>query len=185
MTKDYFSEGVLVYDRYYCSKPATPLLIIKRILLTAVFCGCSMGVIVTGLGFPVSVPAFAGITAAMCAALCTLFIFVKKRIAIPAIIAAAGVVLWLRWESVFEKLTYFADACMLSVEGRFLYPRRFLFHRSETLDSANVPYVECVVLGTLLLCLLYSLVVSACFSGRLVPVPAAAEPWLCGRAWTR
>ncbi len=172
MTKDYFSEGVLVYDRYYCSKPATPLLIIKRILLTAVFCGCSMGVIVTGLGFSVSVPAFAGITAAMCAALCTLFTFVKKRIAIPAIIAAAGVVLWLRWESAFEKLTYFADACMLSVEGRFLYPRRFLFHRSETLDSANVPYVEGVVLGTLLLCLLYSLVVSACFSGRLVPVPA-------------
>ena len=37
MTKDFFSDGVLVYDRYYCSKPVTPLLVIKRILLAAVF----------------------------------------------------------------------------------------------------------------------------------------------------
>ncbi len=37
MTKDMFSDGVLVYDRYYCSKPRTPLLVIKKILLTAVY----------------------------------------------------------------------------------------------------------------------------------------------------
>ena len=54
MTKDFFSDGVLVYDRYYCSKPVTPLLVIKRILLAAVFCGCSFGYIVTELNFPVS-----------------------------------------------------------------------------------------------------------------------------------
>ena len=61
MTKDFFSDGVLVYDRYYCSKPVTPLLVIKRILLAAVFCGCSFGYIVTELNFPVSALFMAGI----------------------------------------------------------------------------------------------------------------------------
>lgn len=55
---------------------------------------------------------------------------------------------------------------MLSVEGRFLYPRRFLFHRGEILDGMNSAYVEGVFLGVLLLCAVYALIISACFSGQ-------------------
>ena len=75
MTKDFFSDGVLVYDRYYCSKPVTPLLVIKRILLAAVFCGCSFGYIVTELNFPVSALFMAGIAAALCCVFSAVFTF--------------------------------------------------------------------------------------------------------------
>ena len=142
MTKDFFSDGVLVYDRYYCSKPVTPLLVIKKILLAAVFCGCSFAFIVTQLGFPVSAPAMAGISAGVCCVLSALFTFVKKRVAVPAILLVGGLTVWLQWETLAEKLSYFADACMLTVEGRFLYPRRFLFHKSEILDELNPTYVD-------------------------------------------
>lgn len=97
MTKDFFSDGVLVYDRYYCSKPVTPLLVIKRILLAAVFCGCSFGYIVTELNFPVSALFMAGIAAALCCVFSAVFTFVKKRISIPVIIAAGGIIAWFEW----------------------------------------------------------------------------------------
>ena len=159
MTKDFFSDGVLVYDRYYCSKPVTPLLVIKRILLAAVFCGCSFGYIVTELNFPVSALFMAGIAAALCCVFSAVFTFVKKRISIPVIIAAGGIIAWFEWNKISNKLSYFADACMLSVEGRFLYPRRFLFHRGEILDGMNSAYVEGVFLGVLLLCAVYALII--------------------------
>lgn len=172
MTKDFFSDGVLVYDRYYCSKPLTPLLVVKKLLLAAVFCGCSFAFIVTELGFPVSAPLAAVIAAALCCGFSVLFTFVKKRIAVPVLLGAGGLIAWLNWEALAGRLTYFLDACMLTVEGRFLYPRRFLFHRGEILDDLNAAYTDGVFLGVILLCALYSLIISACLSGRLVPVPA-------------
>lgn len=173
MTKNIFSDGVLVYDRYYCSRPNTPLLIIKRALLAAVFCACSMLFILTEFRFPVSLPTMGAVCGVSCLVFSALFVFVKKRFAIPAILLISAAAVWWNFEALAKKLTYFADACMLLVEGRFLYPRRFLFHRGEVLDAANPAYVEGVALGTILMCLLYSLIISACFSGRLVPVPAA------------
>lgn len=172
MTKDIFSDGVLVYDRYYCSKPHTPLLVIKRIVLTAVFCVCSMIYLLTEYSFPVNLPVMAAVCAAACVFFSVLFVFVKKRFAIPVFFLITGVVVWQTFEPLVQKLSYFADACMLLVEGRFLYPRSVLFHRGELLDESNPEFVGGVILGTILLCILYSLLTAVCFSGRLVPVPA-------------
>ena len=80
MTKDFFSDGVLVYDRYYCSKPVTPLLVIKRMLLAAVFCGCSFGYIVTELNFPVSALFMAGIAAALCCVFSAVYTFEETHL---------------------------------------------------------------------------------------------------------
>ncbi len=172
MTKDMFSDGVLVYDRYYCSKLNTPLLVIKRILLTVAFCVCSMLFILTEFGFPVSLPAMAAICAASCGGFSVLLVFVKKRYAVPAVLAVSGIAVWQWFEPLIDRLSYFADACMLLVEGRFLYPRRYLFHRGEVLDSSNPGFVEGVFLGTALLCAAYSLVIAICFSKRIHAAPA-------------
>ena len=172
MTKNLFSDGVLVYDRYYCSKPNTLLLTIKHILLVAIFCVSSMMYILTQYRFPVSLPAMAAICGCSCAVFCTLFTFVKKRIALPVLLAVSGFLLWRLWEHIELRLSYFADACMLLTEGRFLYPRRYLFNSYELLTASNTQYVQGVVLGTVILCILYSMIISACFSGRLLPVPA-------------
>lgn len=172
MTKDFFADGVLVYDRYYCSKPNTPLLMIKHILLVALFCTSSMMYILTQYRFPVSLPAMAAVCVCSCAVFCTLFTFVKKRFALPALLAISGLLLWHCWKYIEFRLSYFADACMLLVEGRFLYPRGYLFNNPDLLTADNPYYVRGVAFGTVLLCILYSMIISACFSGRLLPIPA-------------
>ncbi len=172
MSKESFSDGVLVYDRYYCSKPHTPLLVIKKILLALTFCVCSMLFILTEYEFPVNLAGIAAVCAAACGVFSLLFIFVKKRIAVPVFFLIFASVIWFIKDKLIQKLTYFADACMVLVEGRFLYPRRYLFHPGEILDAGNPEYAEGVVAGTVLLCILYSLIVSACLSGKPAVVPA-------------
>ena len=180
MNKDFFSDGVLVYDRYYCTKPHTPLLVIKRILLAVTFCVSSMMYILSQFGFPVDLPAMAVICGTSCAVFSGIMVFVRKRWLLAGITVVSGLLTWLNFGLLRDKLSYFADACMLLVEGRFLYPRRYLFHRDEILDAYNPDFVAGVVLGTVLMCLLYSLIVSLCFSGRLHPlIPALLFTTLC------
>lgn len=180
MTKNYFSDGVLVYDRYYCTKPHTPLLVIKRILLAVVYCVSSLMFILTEFAFPVSLPAMAAVCGVSCAVFSTILVFIRKRWLILASVSVSGFLVWLNFGILMDRLSYFADACMLLVEGRFLYPRRFLFHREALLDVYNNDYVKGVVLGTVLMCLIYSLIVSLCFSGRIRPaLPALLFIVLC------
>ncbi len=180
MNKDFFSDGVLVYDRYYCTKPHTPLLVIKRILLAVTFCVSSIMYILSQFGFPVDLTAMAVVCGISCAVFSGILVFVRKRWLLVGITVVFGLLTWLNFGLLRDKLSYFADACMLLVEGRFLYPRRYLFHRNEILDAYNPDFVAGVVLGTVLMCLMYSLIVSLCFSGRLRPlIPALLFTTLC------
>lgn len=180
MTKNYFSDGVLVYDRYYCTKPHTTLLVIKRILLVVVYCVSSMMFILTEFGFPVSLPAMAAVCGVSCAVFSAILVFIRKRWLILASVSVSGFLVWLNFGILMDRLSYFADACMLLVEGRFLYPRQYLFHHEALLDVYNNDYVKGVVFGTVLMCLIYSLIVSLCFSGRIRPVlPALLFIMLC------
>lgn len=171
MTKDFLSDGVLVYDRYYCKKPNTPLLVIKRILLTAAYSVCSMMFILSQYGFPVSLPVMAAVCGVSCAAFSALFVFVKKSFALPGIFCVSGLIVLLTFEKLTEKLAYFADSFLLLMEGRFVDPRNLLFHQNEPLNSFNSDFIEGTILGTVLMCILYSLIVSACLSGRIVLIP--------------
>lgn len=173
MKKDYFSDGVLVYDRYYCVKPNTVLLVIKRILLTAAFCVCSMMYVLSQYGFPVSLAEMAAVCGISCIAFSTLFVFVKKRFALPVIFLLSGLIVWWTFEPLIKRLSYFADGFLLLMEGRFFDPQEFLFHTWEPLNSFNSSYMEGIALGTVLLCVLYSLIVSACCSKRPVLIPPA------------
>lgn len=180
MTKDLFSDGVLVYDRYYCNKPHTALLVIKRILLAVLFCVSSMMYILTEFDFPVSLPEMAAVCGISCTVFSVLLVFIKKRWLLPSVLVISGLTVWANIGVLRDKLSYFADACMLLVEGRFLYPRRYLFHFDESLNGYNRYFVEGVVLGTVLMCLLYSLIISLCFSGKIRPViPALLFITLC------
>lgn len=174
MTKDIYSDGVLVYDRYYCSRPRTPLLVLKKTLLTVVFCVSSMIYILTQYQFPVSIAAMGAVCGASCLAFSLLFTFVRKRFAIPGLLILAGIPAWFFRGVLLERLAYFADAFLLLLEGRFLFPRQVMFHRELSLSSAEPDFLGGVLLGTVLLCIAYSLLVSACFSVRIVPLPVAA-----------
>ena len=180
MTKNFISDGVLVYDRYYCAKPNTPLLVIKRIILAVVFCVSSMMFILTQYLFPVSLPAMAVLCGISCAVFSTILVFIKKRWLVVGTLSVSSVFVWLNFGILCDKLSYFADAFLLLTEGRFLYPRSIIFHRTEILDIYNSDYVSGVILGTVLMCFLYSWVVSLCFSGKIRPfIPALICIVLC------
>lgn len=174
MNKKIISDGVLVYDRFYGAKPLVPFQVLKKILLCCAVAVFGMLFILTEYEMPVSLPLAAGVTAGACALFTLLFVFVKRRFAVPSMLFVAGAVVYFNIEKLTEPLSYFADAAMLLVDGRFLHPKGLLLHEEALLDVSNPDYVRGVTLGFLTLCVLYALVVSCAFAKRPRTVPVLA-----------
>lgn len=172
--------GALVYDRYYCSRPHTAGLVAKRILLAVIFCVGSIMYILSQYDFPVSSAAAAVICGICCAAVSVLSVFVKKRWIIAGAAAVSGLLVWVNFGLLRDKLSYFCDAFALLPDGRILSTSGKLFHEYELLTSENADYVGGVWLGTVILSLLYGFVTALCFSGKLRPIiPATLFAALC------
>ncbi len=172
MKKNHPSDGILVFDRYYGKKPIPALLAVGRVLFCALFSAAAMLYIFSQ--YELSVPQlnvglYAGITAALFSAL---FIFVKKRYALPALFLVAGALIWLNFEGFWERFSYFVDEAMLLVEGRFLFPRPYLLHDANRLSPFNPDYADGMLLGAFILCALYSLLCAAVMSRRIRTAPA-------------
>ncbi|MBQ8195546.1 MAG: hypothetical protein IJZ47_09270 [Oscillospiraceae bacterium] len=172
MKKNHPSDGILVFDRYYGKKPIPALLAVGRVLFCALFSAAAMLYIFSQ--YELSVPQlnvglYAGITAALFSAL---FIFVKKRYALPALFLVAGALIWLNFEGFWERFSYFVDEAMLLVEGRFLFPRPYLLHDANRLSPFNPVYADGMLLGAFILCALYSLLCAAVMSRRIRTIPA-------------
>lgn len=173
MRSNNFSEGVLVFDRYYSTKPRFIAAVLKKILLSCCITVFCMLYIVTEYELPAGLGFAAGVSVFSALFFTVVFAFVKKRFAIPAMLAVCGVIAWRFYELLWEKLSYFADAAMLTVEGRFLYPRGYLFHDSAALTADNPLYIEGIRFGTALLCAIFALVTAAAVSGRVRVLPPA------------
>ncbi len=172
MGKNHPSDGILVYDRYYGKKPMPALLAVGRVLFCAFFSASVMLYIFSQYELYVpllNVGLYAGISAALFS---VLFIFVRRRYAIPALVLLSGVLVWSGFDEFWEKFSYFVDEAMLLVEGRFLYPRGYLIHAPNMLSRFNIEYCDGLLLGSLILCCLYSLLVSATMARRIRPLPA-------------
>lgn len=160
------SGGVLVYDRYYTAKPRAVLLTLKKMLICCALAVFSMMYIFVEYEFEVNLALMAAVTAAFSVGFSVLFVFVRKRFAIPAMVFVAGLYVWRSYEELWRTFSYFVDELMLLTEGRFLYPRGYLFHDVERLTSYNPFYNEGMLMGCCLLCGLYALVCAAAMSRR-------------------
>lgn len=160
------SGGVLVYDRYYTAKPRAVLLTLKKTLICCALAVFSMMYIFVEYEFDISLPLMALVTAAFSVGFSVLFVFVKKRFAIPAMLFVAGLYLWRNYKELWKSFSYFVDEAMLLTEGRFLFPRGYLFHDIERLTPYNPFYNEGMMMGCCLLCGLYALVCAASMSKR-------------------
>ena len=172
MGKNHPSDGILVFDRYYGRKPIPVLLALGRVLFCGAFSASVMLYIFSQ--YEMSVPLlniglYAGISAAL---LSVLFIFVKRRFAIPALTIIGGLLIWQGFEDFWDKISYFVDEAMLLVEGRFLFPRGYLIHDPIQLSSFNPDYRDGMLLGSFILCFLYGLLVAASMARRIRPLPA-------------
>lgn len=166
MSTKELSGGVLVYDRYYTAKPRAVPLTLKKTFICCALAVFSMMYIFVEYEFNVSLPLMALVTASFGVGFSVLFVFVKKRFAIPAMLLAAGLYIWRSGKELWKSFSYFVDEAMLLTEGRFLYPRGHLFNDLERLTPFNPFYSEGMMMGCCLLCGLYALVCAASMSRR-------------------
>lgn len=171
MNTKHLPDGVLVYDRFFGAKPSALLLALEKLLLCCAAAVFGMLFILTQYDLPVSLPLMAGVTAGVAAGFSLLFIFVKRRLAVPITLGIVGAVVWFNLESLWERFSYFVDAAMLLVEGRFLHPRSVLLHSEELLNDLNPLYLDGVTLGCALLCSLFAFIAAVCFAKRTRPLP--------------
>lgn len=161
MKNKQISDVVLVYDRYYGNKPDPVLLAARRVILCSAVVMCAMMFVLSEYRLPVNGVLCAVLSALFAAAFALLFIFVKKRIAIPSVLLIAGTLIWLRWESFSEKITYFTDALWLVMSGRFVDGAIFIDHTMWQLSEENPEYISGIMLGVVLLIMLFSMISAA------------------------
>ena len=171
MKKKSSSDGILVFDRYYSRKPISALLAVGRVL----FCTClsvfSMIYIFSQYEMAVSMGHVAAVSGMSSALFSVLFMFVKRRFAIPALILTSVWLVYLNFEDFWQRFSYFVDEAMLLVEGRFLFPRGYILHSENRLTEANPFYRDGILLGCLILCCIFSLVCSASMKKRVRTFP--------------
>lgn len=161
MKNKQISDVVLVYDRYYGNKPNPVLLAAKRVVWCSAVVMCAMMFVLAEYRLPVNGVFCAVISALFAAAFSLLFIFVKKRIAIPGVLLIGGTLIWLRWESFSEKITYFTDALWMVMDGRFVNGSIMIDHELYLLTEDNSEYLSGVKLGFVLLIMLFSMISAA------------------------
>lgn len=167
------SDGVLVFDRYYSTKPRFITALLKKILLSGCITVFCMLFIMTEYEMPAGTFFAAGVSFMSAIFFSVLFAFVRKRFAVPAVIFLGGAAAWLLRGVLWERFSYFVDAAMLTVDGRFLFPRGYLFHSESLLSESNPLYIGGVKLGFAVLCVIFALVTSAAVSGRVHVLPPA------------
>ncbi|MDE7230538.1 MAG: transglutaminase domain-containing protein [Oscillospiraceae bacterium] len=155
------SDVVLVYDRYYTNKPNPVALAAKRVLLCCAVTVCAMMFVISQYTLPVNSIVCAVLSAVFAAAFSLLFIFVRKRFAIPAFLIIAGTVIWLRWESFSDKITYFTDAIWLVMDGRFVSSTVLIEHYKYELVLDNPVFLNGVMFGTVLMIMLFAMITAA------------------------
>lgn len=172
MRKSNFSEGILVFDRYYTRKPNTAVLIALR----TVFCSClsasAMLFVFSQFGFPVSLTVIGAVAAISTALFLLLFTFLGRRFTAPAIGILTALIIFFGFEEFWLRFSYFVDEAMLLVEGRFLYPRRYLLHDPVELVTENIIYSEGMLIGSIILCCLYGLLCAFSMKRRIRTFPA-------------
>lgn len=165
------SDVVLVYDQYYAKKPNAALLLVKRVALCCALCLCAMMFLLAEYDLPVSSAVTAVQSVLFSAGFSLLFSFVKKRFAIPSVLALGGLIVLFIRESFMYKLSYFMDALWLLMDGRFVPGRMFTEHELDMLNATSLMYCEGVELGFGLIVFFFTMITAACMfvKPRILP----------------
>ncbi len=155
------SDVVLVYDRYYSKKPNPTALIVKRIGLCSVMALCAMMFVLSEYALPVNLLVCGVLSVVFTAAFSLLFVFVRKRFAIPGILILFGLVVWITYKSFWERFSYFIDAMCMVLDGRFVLGRALTNHGFSELTVDNELYINGVMFGTVLMIALFAMVTAA------------------------
>ncbi len=158
------SDVVLIYDQYYDKKPKTALLLLERVALCCGICLCAMMFLLAEYKLPVSRWAAAGQSLLFSAGFSLLFVFVKKRFAIPAVVGLCGVIALFNRGVIMERLTYFMDGLWLLMDGRFIPGKILADHDLDLLTPDSLMFCEGTAFGFGLIIFLFSMITAACMT---------------------
>lgn len=157
-------EVALVYDRYYEKTPRTFLILGAKVLFCCALCVCSMMFVLYNLDMPIDLTMAAMVCFCCTAAFSTLLLFVRKSVVLPVAVLVCSVVVWHNRDLFWEKLSWFLDAALLQLDGRLMQTVDMVTHKvlpAVSGDSIMDPaYADKLVFGIVILCMLYSLIVS-------------------------
>ncbi len=158
------SDVVLIYDQYYDKKPKAALLLLERVALCCGVCLCAMMFLLAEYRLPVSRWSAAWLSLLFSAGFSLLFVFVKKRFAIPAVVGLCGVIALFNRGTIAERLSYFADALWLLMDGRFIPGKILVDHDLDMLTPDSLMYCQGAAFGFGLIIFLFSMITAACMT---------------------
>ncbi len=167
------SDGVLVYDRYFSTRPIPGVVLLKKILICCGLAVSAMMFILTDYALPVALLPLAAITAFAAIISSLLFVFVRRRYILPSAALSAAIIAYANWQRLAERISYIADAFLLLSDGRFLHADDFLAHPRELLVSDNPSYCGSVFFASALVCIVFAVVTAAAFAKRVRVLPSA------------
>jgi len=158
-------EVALVFDRYYEKAPRTLLLLAARVLFCCALSVFSMMFVLSNFDMPIDLAAAAWASFGFTAAFSVLFLFVKKRIAIPIMTLAVGLIIWQNIGAFRVKISYFVDAMILQVDGRILKTQSLISHPTLLVNNGetyiNPNFSGEIMFGVIIFCALFSLLAAA------------------------
>ena len=173
----YKKTTALIFDRLYGEKPNAVAVIIGRIAIAAAIAFFGMGYVFSMYNLPPSNVPFSLIAAGFAVVFSLIFVFVRKRIAIPVLMIAGGVLILWRFRPFWEKFSYFIDSMVLQCDGRFFDAVNFTVHPPEMIEFNGAPtkaYADGVVFGCVILCALFALITAAGLIGKPHIIPSLA-----------
>lgn len=132
MNKRKKAEFILVFDRYFSSKPSAVLSVLKRMLYACAECACMMFCLLGIYSIYANPWIIAGCCVVFTAFFSFVFCFVRKRFAVPVFALISAVIIYENVEAIAEKLTYFVDAVFRAMDGIVFGMNRYMWHRDLT-----------------------------------------------------
>lgn len=169
------TASALVFDRFYCKNPSAALVIAIRILTAAALSFFCMRYVFKVYDMPPTNVPFDVISMLSAVVFSLLFSYVRKRAVIPLGVFLSGVFILLKFDAFWEKFSYFVDFLILQTDGRLISATEHTLHPLEQLirfEQYSDKYVDGVVFGCVILCVLFALVTSAGLIGKLNALPS-------------
>ena len=169
------TTSALVFDRIYGTGTTAAQVIAQRILIAAAVTFFSISYIFSTYSLPVNQTALSFIAAGASVLFSVLFSAVRKRIAIPVMIVTSGIVILWRFEPFWKRFSYFIDGIILECNGRIIDTVGSTIHRPfqiETNGELTSFYINGVVFGSVILCVIFALITSAGVMGKPHIVPS-------------
>ena len=174
----YKKTTALVFDRFYGEKPKAAAVIAGRIAIAVAIAFLCMQYVFSMYDLPVDNIPFPLIAMGFAIVFSLLFVFAGKKSIIISVMAivSAVLILW-RFNSFWEKFSYFVDAMLLQCDGRLFDAGSYTIHAPQFLETNGIyteAYADGVIFGCVILCALFALITAAGLIGKPHIIPSIA-----------